>query len=318
VSNYGRVKRLAYFNKGGGFNEDKILSPNRCGRYIGIHLSHQKKGVQVSVHRLVALAFIPNPEAKPQVNHIDANKHNNRSDNLEWCTQSENIIHAQSLGIMPIAKPKVKKEKWERKPPKFKKIINTETMESYESGIELSKITGLSVRKIRKMLCGANINSTPYRYIGQEHICKKRSKRLKIKTKSKPIAVFTKDWEYVKDFDNIDSACDFVGTKSGIREFLRGKVSYVKGYKFKLIGANGQYIEPIPFESKRKIKEKKVRQPVTPSKAIIKYDIKGNEIKRFESVLYAAREVGADKKRFRKAMLKNRGNMFKGFIYKYA
>lgn len=84
------------------------LTPARCG-YIMIGLStHDKSKVKRMVHRLVANTFIPNPSNKKEVNHINGNKHDNRVENLEWCTPKENIQHSVKIGSHPT---KLTKEK---------------------------------------------------------------------------------------------------------------------------------------------------------------------------------------------------------------
>lgn len=71
----------------------KLRLINRNG-YKAVHLYNNGLRVTKSVHRLVAEAFIPNPDNKPQVNHIDGNKQNNNVNNLEWVTVQENNLHA--------------------------------------------------------------------------------------------------------------------------------------------------------------------------------------------------------------------------------
>lgn len=76
----------------------KAMKPWLNGGYENIKLS----GKHESIHRLVAQAFVPNLENKPQVNHIDGNKQNNHYSNLEWVTEKENINHGHFvLGIDP-------------------------------------------------------------------------------------------------------------------------------------------------------------------------------------------------------------------------
>ena len=93
ISNYGIVKSLKH-------NKQKILklSDNGLG-YLFVELCKNNTSLKLYVHRLVAQTFIPNPNNKPQVNHIDGNKQNNRVYNLEWCTHSENIKHSYKIGI---------------------------------------------------------------------------------------------------------------------------------------------------------------------------------------------------------------------------
>ena len=80
VSNHGRVLSLTR-------NQAIILKPFVCNGYLYVSIS----GKDWKIHRLVAKAFVPNPEGKPIVHHKDGNKKNNAVSNLEWTTQQENL-----------------------------------------------------------------------------------------------------------------------------------------------------------------------------------------------------------------------------------
>lgn len=98
VSNYGRVRSvdrtLTYSNGYLAKHKGRILKGETDKKgYKRVRLSKNDKTKKFQVHRLVAMAFIPNPENKKFVNHIDENSSNNRLDNLEWVTGSENMRH---------------------------------------------------------------------------------------------------------------------------------------------------------------------------------------------------------------------------------
>ena len=88
VSNLGRIKRLENDKN----RKEKILKPykNKLG-YLCINLYRDNKVKQMYVHRLVAIAFIPNPENKPCIDHINTIRNDNRIENLRWVTYKENM-----------------------------------------------------------------------------------------------------------------------------------------------------------------------------------------------------------------------------------
>ena len=92
ISSLGRLRntKTGYIKK---------YSKKYCGAgyYAKYNLQDSKNKLRRSAHRLVAIAFIPNPENKPCVNHINGIKHDNRVENLEWCTVAENNTHSREV-----------------------------------------------------------------------------------------------------------------------------------------------------------------------------------------------------------------------------
>jgi hypothetical protein len=143
VSNYGRVRS----NK--KHHEGKILKSNidRNG-YEYVMLYKNKKAKLHLVHRLVAEAFIENPENKTQVNHIDFNKANNYVENLEWSTPKENVVHSRRANRLNIETSK-------RSKLNFSKA--RQAIEMYRNGISqthIAKLFGVDSSTISRTVRG--------------------------------------------------------------------------------------------------------------------------------------------------------------------
>lgn len=125
----------------GQFKE--ILEPEREMTYTLNNRGYYSVGIHRKthmVHRLVAKAYIPNPENKPYVNHIDGNKLNNHADNLEWCTVQENNRHARETGLHKQAMGHV--IRYQSPATKAKALANLK---------DKSKLTSEQVRYVRQV-----------------------------------------------------------------------------------------------------------------------------------------------------------------------
>lgn len=104
ISNFGRVRSLERKVKGRKYRRKFLSIQKNKNGYQKVGLYNSPNHKSISIHRLVALNFIPNPHNKKCVNHKDGNKENNKVNNLEWVTHSENMKHAFTKGLNFVTK----------------------------------------------------------------------------------------------------------------------------------------------------------------------------------------------------------------------
>lgn len=120
--------------------------------YVRTQIWENNKSITVSQHRLLAIHFIDNPLNKSQVNHINGIKYDNRIENLEWVTQSENALHSYANGLQKPNKPRMKP------------VINTLNGNIYESISAASRESGINISNLRRMLLGVSPNKTTFKF----------------------------------------------------------------------------------------------------------------------------------------------------------
>lgn len=148
------IKRLASINKNTG--------------YYVVTLYEKNKGYPRYIHRLVAQTFISNPEDKPEVNHINGIKTDNRVDNLEWVTRRENVMHAYDTGLTFQSKNLTQVDLVNALHRFIKGISLTALAKEYKTGLSrlsinlraIAKLVGLSVQYEQVLLDQRAIRNT--------------------------------------------------------------------------------------------------------------------------------------------------------------
>jgi hypothetical protein len=146
ISNLGRVKVKA---------TQKIMKLNTTNIYLSITLSSMGKKINkcINIHRLVSLAFIPNPNNYKVVNHIDGNKLNNYHTNLEWMTQSQNVKHSRGDNYISPSNISI-----------YRITINGKNKVKYESTLLAAAANNASFKNINDCLRGRTHTSSGYKW----------------------------------------------------------------------------------------------------------------------------------------------------------
>lgn len=150
---------------------NRYLKPSLCNNgYYTVELFNDKKSKRKTVHRLVAEAYIPNPDNLPQVNHKDENKLNNDVSNLEWCTSEYNMTYGTFIErrvkhtdyTKPIYREIAYKNSMSRRKPVARYTKEGIYIDSFESAAEAQRNLGFASRHITEVCEGKRKSSNGY------------------------------------------------------------------------------------------------------------------------------------------------------------
>lgn len=203
----------------------RLLKQQTDGGYCSCTLAINKKPKRFRVHRLVALAFIENPENKDYVNHKDGDRQNNIVSNLEWVTPSENTRHAFDSGLVTS----------NRKKAVVQYNMNGEKMMTFNSLAEAERQTGVLSSKITLACQRKRRSAGDYQW----RYAKDKQDVTKIEKKwfsGKKVAQCDEDFNVIAIYDSYTAAARAVnGTESAISRICSGTNQRHKGYRWKLV-----------------------------------------------------------------------------------
>lgn len=152
VSNTGRVRSFIKWKDRISETPRILKQARQKTGYLFVGLSKDSNVKYERIHRLVAKAFLDNPENKPEVNHIDGDKTNNNLFNLEWATRSENGKHSYRMGLNWFSEKQYEKIMERAKPVQQTK--NGNVIGEYESAADAHRKTGICRQNISKCCSG--------------------------------------------------------------------------------------------------------------------------------------------------------------------
>lgn len=204
---------------------NRILKQQIQNGYCHCTLSVDKKPKRCRVHRLVAIAFIDNPENKEFVNHKDGNRQNNKVDNLEWVTPSENTKHAIQTGLTTSGKKRaVVQYSLEGKQMM---VFNSLADAERETGVLNSKISLACQRKRR------TAGDYQWRYANDKQDVQKIEKKW---FAGKKVAQCDENFNILHVYNSYNEAARAInGTASAISRICSGINQRHKGYRWKLV-----------------------------------------------------------------------------------
>lgn len=284
---------LVYTNSDGcGLVEMKQRSNKYGYKQIGLWCKDKKK-IQMEVHRIVALAFIPNKRKdRDKVNHIDEDKHNNTMYNLEWCTCKENNNHGtRNERVSKKLRKKV-----------FQFSLIGEFIAEWDSVSVASTATDTCKSEITSCCRGKSktANGFVWRYYTDSFDKFDSSKNYH----TGAIHMFSLQGDLLKTFKSTKDVYEFIGGKrdDNILQCCRGRVKTVKGYVWRFEGDT--------FDKYR------VRGSKNKS-GVVMMDLDGNVLMEFESVVKASEYVGGANGSSISACCNGRQNTAYGCTWKY-
>ncbi|MCI9110536.1 MAG: hypothetical protein HFH47_01840 [Bacilli bacterium] len=176
VSNFGRIKSLKRTTK--YQNSERRVKEKIKGTFIGkqgylrVELSKNGQNRKYNAHTLVAKAFLNKECKKLEVNHINGIKTDNRVENLEWCTRSENELHAYRIGLAKNTKKQRETVREYCKNNKTKTIIqldlNLNFIKEWKSAKEVEEVLEINRKNISQCITGRNKTAGGYIWVTKE------------------------------------------------------------------------------------------------------------------------------------------------------